>query len=704
MSRLAAPALAAALAVITPAAARGGPDEAAPAPDPAAAATVADALPTVPGEVVVVGTRSPREAASLPTAVTVVGREALERSAAPTLDGALRSVPSLATFRRATSLAADPSSQGLTLRGVGPSAVARALLLDDGVPVDDPFSGFVPWRSLPRLGLDRVEVAPGGASALYGSAALGGVVALVSRPVTGTGVEAETSAGSFGTYGLAARAEGRRGGLAGAVDAEHAGTDGYPVVAPWMRGPVDRAASARHVTARARLAASPRDGLTLRLGGGFFSEAQDGGTAHTNATARAVTGRAELDAHGPAGRISVLVYGGTRRFGQERARVDASRTTEALSAVQDVPSRDLGGSLVVAPTPAASHALSAGADLRRVSGESDETLFPSAVMTTTAVGRGAGGAQWTGGAFVQDAWTPAPAIEVGGALRADVWRAGSGDASRTLGGGAVEREVFAPRTRALLSPRLAVRWSAAPGLTLRGSAYRAFRAPTLNELYRPFQVGTVLTAANPGLRPEVLTGAEAGAELAPAPGVRLRVTAFWSALEDAIAVVTLPAPLDDGATRRRENLGRADVRGVEAEAGVRAGAGVEAALAYTFADARVASAPGRPELEGKALAHDPAHRATAALGWSRPGLLASRVEVRWLSRAWEDDQNTLALPAFAVVDAFLSVPVGRTVELFAAADNLLDRRFVVGRAGVDTVGAPRLLRAGVRIRAGAARR
>ena len=169
-------------------------------------------------------------------------------------------------------------------------------------------------------------------------------------------------------------------------------------------------------------------------------------------------------------------------------------------------------------------------------------------------------------------------------------------------------------------------------------------------------------------------------------------------------ILTLPAPLDDGATRRRENLRRATVGGAEAEATVAARGGLEATLAYTLADSRVASAPGRPELVGKALAHNPAHRVAAALGWRRPGLLAARVNLRWLSRAWEDDQNTLALPAFAAVDASLSVPLGRTVELFAAADNLLDRRYLVGRAGVDTVGAPRLVRAGVRVRAGAAAR
>lgn len=698
------PAVLAILALLAPRAGRPDPSRAPPALEPSAAVTGAgDAVPELP-EIVVVGTRSPRAAASLPTTVVVVRREALDRSAAATLDGALRTLPSFATLRRNTSLAADPSSQGLNLRGVAPSAVARTLLLDDGVPVDDPFFGFVAWRSLPRLGLAQVEVAPGGASALYGSQALGGVVALVPRPVSGPRAEIETSAGSFGTYGLAGRAEDRLGPVAGAVEVEHAATDGYAVVAPWARGPVDRAAKARHATATVRLAAEPGPGLRLRLGAGYFEEAQDGGTAHTNAAARATTARAALEREGAGLRLALLVYGGLRRFEQERARIDPARTREALAAVQDVPSTDLGGSLLASRAPVRGHALSAGVDLRRVQGESAEVLSPATVTSVATVGRTAGGTQWTGGLYVQDAWTPAPSVELGGALRVDVWRTEAGRASRTLGDGTSSEASFDARTRALASPRLALRWSPLPSLTARASAYRAFRAPSLNELYRPFQVGTVLTAANPALRPEVLTGAEAGAELTPWRGARLRATAFWSALEDAIAILTIPGPAADGATRRRENLRRVDVRGVELEASVRLRDGLEGTAAYTLADARIGSAPGRPALVGKALPHDPAHRLTGALGWSRRGGPSARAEVRWLSRAYEDDANTLPLPGYAVVDLTLAAPLGRGVELFAAADNLLDRRFLVGRAGVDTVGAPRLLRAGVRLRTGAGAR
>jgi outer membrane receptor protein involved in Fe transport len=678
-----------------------------------ALALAASASPAPPAEeddaaaeIVVVGTRSPRALSDLPTTVLAVSAEELQRSAATTVDGALRLLPSFATLRRSTSLAADPSSQGLNLRGIGPSAVSRTLLLDDGVPANDPFAGWIPWRAIPRLSLARVEVAPGGASALYGSFALGGVVALVPRAIASTGVEVESFGGTGGTYGVAAHGEHRAGALAGALDVEHAGTDGYRVVSPGAAGPIDGLAGARHVTVAARGTADLRGGSRLALGATLFDERQDGGTRFTRAGMRAATARASLAARAGGARLEATAFGGARRFTQERARVSAGRASEALAAAQEVPSLDAGGSLVVALPPAAGHVASLGADLRHVRGESDETLFPPPApeQGNRAVRREGSGRQWTGGVFVQDAWTPLRDLELAAAVRLDLWRTSDGEVSRVLEDGTASAERFGARTRAVVSPRVAVRWDATDRLTLRASAYRAFRAPTLNELYRPFQVGTVLTASSPRLAAEVLTGAEAGPELLLPFGGRARAALFWSRLDDPMTIVTLAEPLPDGATRQRANLGRVRFLGIEGEARIAPLASLEARLAWTHVAARVTSAPGSEALVGKTLPHDPADRVVAGVAAGRAGRARLAAEWRWLSRAFEDDLNALPLPAYAVLDLRGALPVARALELFAAVENALDRRFLVGRAGVDTVGAPRLVSAGLRLRAPAGRR
>ncbi|MFP2929867.1 TonB-dependent receptor [Pyxidicoccus sp. 3LG] len=160
---------------------------------------------------VVTGTRLPRPIRDVPATTVVIPRAEIERSPTLTQDALVRTLPSANTFRRTPSLVSDPTAQGLNLRGLGPSGVARSLVLLDGLPVNDPFGGWIFWRSLPRLGLERIEVVPSGSSALYGSGALGGVVQLVSRPITGPSLEADLSVGNLDTGHLAARAAERWG-------------------------------------------------------------------------------------------------------------------------------------------------------------------------------------------------------------------------------------------------------------------------------------------------------------------------------------------------------------------------------------------------------------------------------------------------------------------------------------------------------------
>src|SRR6185436_2762516 len=173
-------------------------------------------------ETVVTATRAPRPVREVTSTVTVIPRAELERSPGVRIDDVLRgAVPSFATFRRTSSVAADPTAQGVNLRNVGPSGVSRALVLLDGVPVNDPFGGWVYWRSLPRLGLERVEVAPGAASALYGSAALGGVVELFSRGLLERGLDLDAGWGTRRSLDVALRAADRWGKLGASLEGGH---------------------------------------------------------------------------------------------------------------------------------------------------------------------------------------------------------------------------------------------------------------------------------------------------------------------------------------------------------------------------------------------------------------------------------------------------------------------------------------------------
>ena len=152
-------------------------------------------IPTVADEVTVTATRTEQRLADTAASVVVLSAADLAASAAPTVDDALRQVPGFSLFRRTGSRWANPTAQGVSLRGLGASGASRAAVLADGVPVNDPFGGWVAWGRVPRAALARVELMRGAASDLYGSGALGGVVQLVRRAARTPAVVADASWG-----------------------------------------------------------------------------------------------------------------------------------------------------------------------------------------------------------------------------------------------------------------------------------------------------------------------------------------------------------------------------------------------------------------------------------------------------------------------------------------------------------------------------
>jgi iron complex outermembrane recepter protein len=663
------------------------------------------ARPEASEEIVVTATRTPRPIASLPVAVQVFSREDIERSPTKTVDELLRADPSFGLFRRSSSLAADPSSQGVKLRGVGSSAVSRSLVLEDGIPVNDPFGGWVAWRSIPRLGIQSIEIAPGGGSALYGNYALGGVVQVLSRPIADREVDITSEAGAMGTAQLAAEAMQRWGSIRTSLNGEFLSSQGYPVVASYARGAIDGDTPSKHAAVRGRVETDATQDLSLTLRGGYFWEDASGGTEFTTSMVR----RAELAATarytpGPAGAFDLALFGHVGEFQQNRTSAGAGRNSETQAAHQDVPTDDVGSSILWTSRPLAlggTHIVNVGADGRWIGGETREDLFTS----PTLLYRDAKGQQWLYGVFAQENYDLTPRIGLNVALRYDRWdnvSASRLEESKTF---VFTTKTFGDRTGDSLSPKAGLRVRPADWLALRAAAYRAFRAPTLDELYRPFQVGPTRTEANENLGPETLRGAEAGTDVLLA-GLNVRVTAFWNEVDDPITNVTCSqpgiCPIGSGTNlRQRMNLGAARIRGVETSASWTFLRRWSLGAAYTYAENEITDAPGQPQLVGKRLPQDPLHVASVSLAYADPRWASALAQVRYLGRQYEDDVNTQPMGEAWLVDVFAAWHASPRFDVFLAVENLLDRTYLVGRAGgLDTVGQPRFVHGGVRFRTG----
>jgi len=641
-------------------------------------------------EVVVVATGTGTRLEDTAASVVALRTEQLWEAGATTLDGALRQVPGFALFRRSGSRTANPTAQGVSLRGVGASGASRAVVMDDGVPLNDAFGGWVYWARVPRAAVGRVEVLRGGGSDLYGSGAVGGVVQLFREPGE-RDLAVEASYGSQATPDASAAGRVRKGPWSLASSAEGFRTDGYVAVAAADRGPIDTAVTSHHSTLDVSVERETGAGSRAFLRGAYFDESRENGTPFQVNDTRLRQLSAGLDARSGDDTVSVRAYALDETFDQTFSAVAAGRDREQPTRAQRVPSSSLGLSGRWSRGSPGGDLFVAGGEWTGVRGETDETLLTGAGGLESAGGRQDRAALFAGSAL----WVGSRARLTGG-LRFDAWR--NHDGSRTAKGTTTP---LADRSETALCPRLSLLVRASGRVSLAASAYRAFRAPTLNELYRSFRVGNVFTEANEGLEAERLKGVEAGAIAALSDHARLRANLFWMELDDTVANVTLSVT-PTLITRQRQNLGRTRTRGLEVDAEQRRGQSWAFSFGYLFADATVREFPPDPSLEGRRLPQVPRHSASLQVRYD--GRLASLgAQVRWTGDQFEDDLNALALRGYWSVDAEARRALGRGLEVFVGGENLTGARYDVGRTPVRTVGPPRSVRAGLRLRLGSPR-
>jgi outer membrane cobalamin receptor len=666
---------------------------------PAAAQAPDD--PTRLEPVVVTVTRMEQKADEAPASVTVLTRDDIRHSASQTVDDLLRQVPGFSLFRRASSLVTHPTTQGLSLRGIGPSGTSRALVLVDGVPVNDSFGGWIYWARIPLLGVQQIEVVRGGGSSVWGNYALGGVVQVLTRRPTERAVYFDASYGNHETMNFDLLVQDVEGPFRISLEGNYFNTGGYDVVKASRRGSIDIEADSNHSTfnGRVELVATPE--ASFFISGSYFYEARNNGTPlqinHTGTGSGAVGGRlGTLD----EGEWRFAVFADTQEFRSTFSSQAADRNSETLALDQRVPSTSAGGALQWSHR-FGPNILSAGGDTRWVKGETDERVYNAGAFVRN---RDAGGQQFIAGVFLQDVYTPIPALEIVGGIRGDYWYSYDGTRHDTPPAAGVPAEqTFNNIERVIPSGRVAALYHATPTTDIRASAYESFRVPTLNEQYRVFRVRNDVTVANESLRPEQLYGGELGVQQRWGP-FEGRVTGYWNDVHDLIANVTLTSRLPDcpvGTTcRQRQNLDLARIRGIETELELRPHRDWRFLVSYLFVDARVVDAPQQPSLEGKRLAQVPENSVTAIVRFSRPSWFDASVTARYVGQQYEDDLNTLSLGGYFVMDAIVSRAITKNVELYVAAENIFDRVYTTGRTtdGVISIGEPFTVRGGVRLR------
>jgi outer membrane receptor protein involved in Fe transport len=618
------------------------------------------------------------------------------------LDDALRSAPGVSLFRRGDSGPANATTQGVSVRAIAPSGAGRALVTLDGMPLNDPFGGWVLWGALAPDTIARADILRGVGAGPYGAGALTGVVALEERRRPGALFSAEGGEQGYRRASGVGEADNQTLSLMLAASGEH--SDGWvPVHA--RRGAADADLWFETFAGVGR-AEWRGDGVVFSARASGYNDARSAGLAGAASASNASNLSFTLAA--PEGPISWRLQAWAVKSTLANISVTTAPDRSTATPANDqtsTPATGWGANAALRWSNAAA-GLELGTDVRAAAGETHELFSYAAGHFTRS--RIAGGRTLIGGAYAE-AWDEIGPWLISGGVRFDAYRAYGGHRlERTIATNAVLLDLT-PADSTTTSPTARLGFRRAFGETfLRGAVYQGFRPPTLNELYRPFRVGNDVTEANASLRPEHLTGVDFGI------GGTHRswswdVGIFVNRLDDAIVNVTLGAgpgtfppgvfvPVG-GVFRQRRNAGDIDAEGVEAQARGQIDRGLWWRAALNYTDAKLDGGEAAPSLTGLRPAQSPRWTATAGLNWQIQAATRLAADISYESARFDDDQNTRVLAGAAVVDVRLEQGIGRRATVYAALDNAFDTDVETAETadGVYSFGAPRTLRVGFRL-------
>ena len=654
--------------------------------------------------VTVTATRTATALTDVPESMSVVTAAEIAGTPAEGLDDILRNLPGM-TLNNIGPNVGHPTAYNEAMRGL-PTTETRMLVMVDGVPVNDPFFGYIQWNRIPLDNIDHVEVVRGGGSPLWGNTAMGGVVNVISKTPQNDALDVSAEGGSYAGYDASLYgAYHPIGWLTLSLNAALTGTQGYQTTPPsWtsfgspnLRSPVYTPTSnqARNLALRGDFTAAPdikgfvdvtygEDRQILSTPIGLDKQriwTYSGGLTKT---------------FGDGASLAATFFHDDNNFVTNNPHL-LTFTTEYNSNIHTTTASDNGASLVFTQQWSGwLRRVNVGGDYHQIIGHDLANYFaPSGQLAApTIIG---GGDQLFLAGFGQADIVPIDAIDIMASLRYQLYQSSNGVDTFPPGFAAIP-DVNKYR----FTPRVDARYRLDDELALRGAYYQSFRAPTLDQLYRTYADTTAgIFEGSPFLKPETLEGEEVGVDF-NLPGLRSQFTFYTSKITNLITQRNLdpsefpnllgvtcgfdPVAFTFLACTRNINAASALARGFEAEATWEIGGGFSTEWTYTYADSHYTADPVDPTAVGNRLEGVPMHNASAGLTYDDPSGWQVTAVLRYISKSYGDahPEDGLIQNAHFVVDASASYPLSHNIQAFVRAQNLFDDRYIASNGG----GAP----------------
>jgi outer membrane receptor protein involved in Fe transport len=654
---------------------------------------------TLSEEVVVTANRTETRIGETAASIVALSKQEIQTTAAPTIDDILRQVPGFSLFRRSGSRNANPTTQGVSLRGVGASGAGRSLVLFDDVPLNDAFGGWTQWSRIPPISVERIEVLRGGAASLYGNNSLSGTVNIIPREVREKyAFSAETFGGTQRTFSASTFFGFKLNDWSADFVAANFQTRGYIPIEEISRGLTDDFAGSRNSNFSATFAKDFNENANIFFKTSYFGEARNNGTIlqnnRTHIRQFIIGGDysfQNLKSKIQNPKLAFRVFGGTQVFDQTFSAVSDDRNSENLVRFQRVPAQTFGFSNQFSTVFKENQTFVFGIEAKEVRGESDETGFFNNRATSQT---GAGGRERTFSFFAQDFARINSKVIVVGSIRYDFWKNFRALSSiRPLSTNFVNTLIFPDRKESAFSPQGSILFQATDELSFHFLASKSFRAPTLNELYRGFRVGNIVTNPNENLKAEKAANFETGVSFGK-NNFYLRGNFFFTEISSPIANVTLSSSLNL-ITRQRQNIGKTRTTGIEIEAEKR-WRDFKFSIGYLLSDSRISAFPANSDLEGLRVPLVSKHQFTFQTLYATEKGWSFSLQGRASSAQFDDDLNQFRLEPFFQLDTFGAKRFYKSLQIFVGIENVFNSRYSTGKTPIRSVSSPINGRIGLR--------
>jgi outer membrane receptor protein involved in Fe transport len=615
------------------------------------------------------------------------------------IDEILASDPSFSLFRRQPATLSNPTAAGVSLRNTGATAASRTLVLRDGIPQNDPFGGWINWTRYDPSALQSATIVPAAESTVWGNLSPAGSIRLTTREITEDHHLIRLTGGSQGTLGGSTSHEmlSDDGTFGVGLNLFAFHTDGYDAIPAWQRGPIDQKLELDYAGLDLRFAWQATGNLTIEPTFSYYDERRSNGTPVTGNTTEALDFSLRITSEQQDSSWQALTYYQRRRFASVFSSVDPTRSFETVALNQfHVPGEGLGGALIYNRSLSENLDLTSGTDFRLLSGETNEDagIFRR---------RRAGGDQSFIGLFSNLAWEATPSTRVDTSLRIDRWAFtdGSRIENSLISGANLRQDVFPDRDGWDPSASLALTHQIDDSLIAHFSAGTSFRAPNINELYRPFRVRNDITETNAALDPERFYSLEAGLEWQTNDCLVLGFDFFHHWIHDAIANVPVTNPAEiaaifgtlppGGSGSQRRNVDQARVLGLQGHAEWQPDDFWTVRFDGLWSDTEFTSSPTQPLLEGQPFPQTPDLRLIGIVQIQPHERFSCFAGIEYASQVFDDGLASRPLPSYWTCRIGGSWQATETISIHARIENLFDSEIPTGLAsnGIQSIGQPR---------------